>query len=101
MNQTDKLTKTALIAIVLLLGMIAAQLWMRNTITVSADSGQYDYITIVSPLYLYKGSQGVLLLDKRNGNVWFVARSQDQDLSYEDPVLVVRFPLEKLNQPTQ
>jgi hypothetical protein len=86
---------------VLLLGIIASQLWLKNPVTALADSGKYDYVTIISPLYLYQGREGVLLLDKRNGNVWFVAKSLDADLSFKDPVLVVRFPLEKLDQPDQ
>jgi hypothetical protein len=104
-NQTDGVTKTTLVVIALLLGIIAIRLCMRSEVTVSADSGRYDYVTIVSPLFLYKGNQGVLLLDKRNGNVWFMAKSQDidasNDASYDDPVLVVHFPFDKLDQPTQ
>jgi hypothetical protein len=100
-NQTDGVTKTAVVVIALLLGIIAARLCMKSEVTVSADSGRYDYVTIISPLFLYKGSQGVLLLDKRNGNVWFVAKSQDATPSFDDPLLVVRFPLEKLDQPPQ
>jgi hypothetical protein len=101
MYQVDKVARTALILVALLLAVIASQLWLRNEVAVSADSGRYDYVSIVSPMFLYKGNQGVLLLDKRNGNVWFVAKSQDMNISFKDPVLVVRFPLEKLDQPPQ
>jgi hypothetical protein len=101
MYQADRVTRTVLIVIAVLLGVIAVRLWSKSEVLASADSGRYDYVTIVSPVFLYKGNQGVLLLDKRNGNVWFVAKSQDTNLSFKDPVLVVRFPLEKLEQPPQ
>jgi hypothetical protein len=44
---------------------------------------------------LYKGQQGLLALDKRNANVWFIPKSNDQ---FGDPVFVLRVPFEKLDQ---
>ena len=39
-----------------------------------------------------------LLLDKRNGNVWFIPKGDDINISFRDPAFVVRIPLEKLDQ---
>jgi hypothetical protein len=68
-------------------------------IVASADSGRFDYVYVISPSYLYQGNQGVLLLDKRNGNVWFLGRSNELNISFREPVFVSRLPLEKLDQP--
>ena len=38
-----------------------------------AQGAQFDYVTIVSTVFLYNGERGLLLLDRRNGNVWFMA----------------------------
>jgi hypothetical protein len=61
-----------------------------------AESAQFDYVYVISPVYLYQGRQGILLMDKRNGNVWFIARGDNTNISFRDPVFVVRVPLEKL-----
>jgi len=50
---------------------------------------------IVATTFLYKGQQGLLVLDKRNGNVWFIPKSNDQ---FQDPAFVIRVPFEKLDQ---
>jgi hypothetical protein len=97
MHNTDWIPKLTLPIIALFLGMIALRPSFKPVQVVSADSGQFDFVHIVSPTFLYKGNQGVLLLDKRNGNVWFIAKSEDINLSYKDPVFVVRIPLEKLD----
>ena len=59
---------------------------------------RFDHIYIVSAVYLFKGAQGVLVLDKRNGNVWFIARGRDfSTITYDNPELVTRIPFEKLD----
>jgi hypothetical protein len=60
----------------------------------AADSARFDYVHIVSPMYLYQGRQGILLLDKRNGNVWFSPKGDEINISFRDPSFVVRIPLE-------
>ena len=52
-------------------------------------------MTILATTFLYKGQQGLLLLDRRNGNVWFVPK---QDDVFKDPVFVMRMQFEKLDQ---
>jgi hypothetical protein len=46
-------------------------------------------------MYLYKGVQGLLVLDRRNGNVWFIPKVNEV---FQDPVFVVRMQFEKLDQ---
>jgi hypothetical protein len=64
----------------------------------AAGVARYDYVYVISPAYLYQGRQGILLMDKRNGDVWFIAGTDNATLSFRDPVLVVRIPLEKPEQ---
>jgi hypothetical protein len=67
---------------------------------VSADSSKFEHVYIVAPVFVYKGQQGLLLLDKRNGNIWFVGKGNDQlTLKYGEPVFMTQLPLEKLDQP--
>jgi hypothetical protein len=49
---------------------------------------------MLSPMYLYQGRQGILLLDKRNGNVRFSPKGDEINISFRDPSFVVRIPLE-------
>ena len=98
MYKSDWLLKATLLAIAVLLGTIALRPLVTPQVRVSADSGQFDFVTIISPVFLYLGNQGVLLLDKRNGNVWFIGKGNGMEISFKDPVFVVRLPLEKLNQ---
>ena len=96
MRQTNRLQSILLGVIALFLGMIALRPYLHPEPVVYADSGRFEHVTIVSPMFLYKGSQGVLLLDKRNGNIWFIGKGKEFDLSFTDPVFVVKLPLEKL-----
>ena len=64
----------------------------------AADTVRFDYVHIISPVYLYQGRQGILLMDMRNGNVWFIAKGESTNISFLDPVFVVRIPLEKVEQ---
>jgi hypothetical protein len=98
MYKTDWVLKAALLAIALFLGIIAVRPYFTPDLKVSADAGRFEHVHIVSPSFAYKGSTGVLLMDKRNGNVWFIAKSDDFNISFKDPVFVVHVPLEKLDQ---
>jgi hypothetical protein len=85
--------------IALSLAVIALRPLYRPDTRVSADAPRFDHVQIVAPVFLYKGQQGLLLLDKRNGNIWFLGRSSDEMvLKYGEPVLVTQLPLEKLDQ---
>lgn len=97
--QTTCNSKIALWLIVLFLGIIALRPLYNPPAAVSADASKFDHVSIVAPVFLYKGQQGLLLMDKRNGNIWFLGRGSDQlTLKYGDPVFVTQIPLEKLDQ---
>jgi hypothetical protein len=91
--------KSTLLIIALSLGAIAIRPYVAPAVNVSADALHYDHILIISAAFLYQGSQGVLVLDKRNGNVWFFGRAGDNmTVSFKDPQFLIRLPLEKLDQ---
>lgn len=87
----------AVIALGLFVSIIVFQAYAPKAQTY-VDSSRFDYVYVISPAYVYRGNQGVLLLDKRNGNVWFFPRTNNLDLAFRDPVLVSRLPLEKLDE---
>ena len=55
-------------------------------------------MTILATTFLYKGRPGLLLLDRRNGNIWYVPK---QDDVFKDPVFLMRMQFEKLDQAPQ
>ena len=94
------LSKVALWVLTVVLGIIALRPLSSPDLKVSAESSRFDHINIVSPLFLFKGAQGLLVLDRRNGNVWFIGKHADEmDLRYREPVFVTQIPFEKLDQP--
>jgi len=91
--------KGILLAVVVLLVFLSLRLSVvPETSRAFADSGRFDYITIISPQYLHQGRQGVLVLDRRTANVWFIAKTMEMNFRYEDPILVTHLPLEKIDQ---
>jgi len=99
MNASDRLLKVILLFIAVLLGMIAVRPYLVPEMVVVGDSGRFDYLAIVSPAYIYNGRQGVLLMDRRNGNVWFLGRYTDNmKVTFADPVFVAHVPLEKVDE---
>jgi hypothetical protein len=91
-------TKAALWLIAVFVGVIALHQLYNPRTNALADASRFDHVSIIAPVFLYKGQQGLLLLDKRNGNVWFAGRSSDQMvLKYGDPVVLTQLPLEKLD----
>ena len=98
MPRMDWTTRIALLAIALFLGVIALRPLFEPPTAVQAQASRFDHVFIVSAVFLYKGQQGLLVMDKRNGNVWFIQRSGEQ---FADPVFVLRMPWEKLDQAPQ
>jgi hypothetical protein len=99
MDRSDRMLKMVLLVIAVLLGMIAVRPYLVPETAVTADSGRFDYLTVVSPAYVYNGRQGVLLMDKRNGNVWFLARYTDNmKVTFADPQFLAHVPLEKVDE---
>ena len=91
-------SKPALWLIAAFLGIIALRPLYNPAAAVSADASKFDHISIVAPVFLYKGQQGLLLMDKRNANIWFIGKGNDQmTLKYGDPVFVTQIPLDKLD----
>ena len=98
MHRPDFFLKTILATIALFLGIIALRPLFEPSIKASAQGGRFDYVHIVSPMFLYKGQQGLLVLDQRNANIWFIPKVDDQ---FKTPVFVIRAPFDKLDQAPQ
>ncbi len=96
----DWLFRATLLTITFFLGCIALRPLFNPTEMVLAQSAKFDHVFVVSSGFLYKGSQGLLLMDRRNGNVWFIPRVLDasQNLTFQNPVFLGRVPLETLDQ---
>ncbi len=93
--KSDVALKLILLVIAFFLGWLALRPLFEPAVQVQAQSARFDHVAIVSTVFLYKGRQGLLLADKRNGNVWFMPRV---DEVYQDPVFILRLQLEKLDQ---
>ena len=94
----DRTLKAILLAIALFLGMIAVRPFLDPATKVLAQPARFDHVHIVSAGFLYKGQQGLLVMDRRNANVWFIPRKDDK---FQDPIFVLRVPFEKLDQSPQ
>ena len=95
MNKGDWLQRFSLLLIATFLGVIALRPFVDPDTKALAQSARFDHVTIVSTGFLYKGGQGILVLDRRNGNVWFIPKAND---SFQDPVYLIHVPFEKLDQ---
>lgn len=98
MNELNGIVRTWLLITVLLLSILVVQSFVSPRAHVSANADGFAYVEILSSGYLYQGHQGVLLMDRRNGNIWFMARGNEFKLTFKDPVFLIRLPLEKLDQ---
>jgi len=98
MQRTDRTMKAILLTIALFLGMIAFRPFYDPALKVQAQTARFDHVQLVATTFLYKGGQGLLVLDKRNANVWFIPRVGEQ---FQSPVLIVRLPFEKLDASPQ
>ncbi|MBL8292487.1 MAG: hypothetical protein JNN08_11660 [Bryobacterales bacterium] len=101
MEQKSTLSlKLAVMAIAVLLGLAALGDLFEPQAKVQADTARFDHVQIVSTTFIHKGQMGLLLLDRRNGNVWFVQMTSDESrlVPFKDPVFLIRVPFEKLDQ---
>ncbi len=98
MEKPGHFVKAMLVVIALLLGVIALRPYVAPDLAVSAQSARYDHIYIAASGFLYKGQQGLLVMDKRNANIWFIPRANDRFLS---PVFLLQLPLDKLDDAPQ
>ena len=90
MLKSDWTLKAILITIALFLGMIAVRP-LFDPAKVEAQAARFDHVFIASSAFLYKGQQGLLVMDRRNANVWFFPKKDDK---FQDPVFVIRLPFE-------
>jgi hypothetical protein len=95
MLQINRTLKATLLVIALFLGIIALRPMFAPATIVQAQAARFDHVFILSTMFLYKGQQGLLLLDRRNGNIWFVPK---KDEIFQDPIFVIRMQFEKLDQ---
>lgn len=95
MLKSDLTLKVVLVVIAVLLGVIALHPVLAPMTQVQAQSSKFDHVFLVSTLFLYRGQQGLLVMDRRNANVWFIPKVND---AFQDPIFVVRMPFEKLDQ---
>jgi hypothetical protein len=95
MSNIDRSVKVILATIAFFLGMIAVRPLFEPSTTVLAQPARFDHVFIVSTVFIYKGQQGMLVMDRRNANVWFIPKLGDQ---FKDPTFVMRLPFEKLDQ---
>lgn len=95
--------RVILLAIAVSLGVIALRPLVYPSREVLAQATRFDHISIVSPTFLYKGAQGLLLMDKRNGNVWFIPKGNDSSQApfSAPPSYMFRIPFERLDSPPQ
>ncbi len=102
MYQTNWTSKILLLIIAGSLTLIALRPFVEPDSKALAQSARFDHLEIVSAAFLYKGEQGLLVLDRRTANVWFIARRTDTGAaSFGTPVFVVRLPFDKLDQALQ
>jgi len=97
MPRADWSVKAILLTIAVFLGMIAFRPMLDPLTDVQAQAqpARFDHVLILSTMFLYRGQQGLLVMDRRNGNVWFIAKKEDV---FQDPVFVIRMQWEKLDQ---
>ena len=94
MWKTDWLLKATLMMTAAFLGIIALGPLLRPQ-QVMAEQGRFDHVYIMSPIFLHKGQQGLLVMDRRNANIWFIPKVDEK---YQNPVYLFRLPFEKLDQ---
>jgi len=98
MSNIDRSVKALLLLIAIFLGIIALRPLVNPDNKVMAQTAKFEHVQIVSPLFLYKGNQGILVLDQRNANIWFIPKVNEH---YVSPVFVTRLPFDKLDQAPQ
>jgi hypothetical protein len=95
MQQTGWIVNGSLVMIAVLLAVLVLRPVVDPAATVSAQAARFDHVMIASSSFLYKGQQGMLVLDKRNGNVWFFPKVND---AFRDPLFVMRLEFEKIDK---
>ena len=94
MWKTDWVLKATLMAIAGFLGINALTPLLQPQ-QVMAEQSRFDHVYIMSPMFLHKGQQGLLVMDRRNANIWFIPKVDEK---YQNPMYLFRLPFEKLDQ---
>jgi hypothetical protein len=100
MEQKSNFSLTlAMLATTFLLGIVASGHLFQPSVKVHAEGSRFDHIQIVSTTFIHKGQLGLLLLDRRNANVWFLPMSTDESRRdpLGDPVFLIKVRFEKLD----
>ena len=93
----DRTTKLLLVAIILLLGILAVRPFIEPWQTVRAEA-RFDHVNVLSTGWIRNGRPGILLMDRRNGNVWYMGTQTEKGPTLGEPQFVLRVPFEKLDQ---
>jgi len=99
-HKTNFSLKLAILATTFLLGIVATGQLFEPGVKVQAEGARFDHVQIISTTFIHQGQLGLLLLDRRNGNVWFLPMSTDESRRdpLGDPVFLVRVRFEKLDK---
>jgi hypothetical protein len=94
----EEMKLKALLAIIaLFLGIIALRPFFDPSQKVLAEA-RFDHVYVAASSYLRNGRPGLLLMDRRNGNVWYLPTASDKGPGIGDPEFLLRVPLEKLDE---
>ena len=98
MQTTNWSLNVLLSVIAVLLALLLVRPVITPPVTVLAEPARFDHVFIASATFLYKGTQGVLVMDRRNGNVWLFPRVNE---TFQDPLFLMRLQFEKIDQAPQ
>jgi len=94
---SNRATNLLLVAITILLGTLAIRPYIEPSGTVRAEA-RFDHVNVLSPSWIRNGRPGILLMDRRNGNVWHMGTQMEKGPGLSEPQFVLRVPFEKLDQ---
>ena len=94
---SDRTTKLLLVAITLLLSIVAIRPYIEPSQTVRAEA-RFDHVNVLSTGWIRNGRPGILLMDRRNGNVWYMGTQTEKGPGLGEPQFILRVPFEKLDQ---
>ena len=94
---SDRTRNLLLVAITLLLGILAIRPYIEPSRIVQAEA-RFDHVNVLSTGWMRNGRPGILLMDRRNGNVWYMGTQTEKGPGLSEPQFVLRVPFEKLDQ---
>ena len=94
---SNRTTNLLLVAITILLGILAIRPYIEPSRIVQAEA-RFDHVNVLSTGWIRNGRPGILLMDRRNGNVWYMGTQTEKGPGLSEPQFVLRVPFEKLDQ---